>query len=325
MARALTVGVALITHNAKDHLAHTLPHLLASPLRPRVVVVNSSSEDGTIEEARRLGAETLVIPRSSFNHGSTRELARRYLGTDIAVMMTPDAYPLDSDLLTRLVEPIRAGVASIAYARQLPHEGADLFEAFPRSFNYPSQSHIRSIREVDQWGVYTFFCSDACAAYRNDALDEIGGFPSVLTGEDTYAVARLLKRGHRIAYVAEAQVRHSHRYTLKEEFCRYFDTGLCRREHADELAIAKKDISRGRRFFWTFLRTVWSESPSDLPYAMAHLFIKWLGYRVGSWSLFAPIWWKRLWSSQEFYWTSDDLLNRLRQKRSSAYTSSVQR
>ncbi len=52
-----------------------------------------------------MGAETLVIPRHQFNHGATREFARKYLGTDIVVFMTPDAYPADDRLLDELIAP----------------------------------------------------------------------------------------------------------------------------------------------------------------------------------------------------------------------------
>ncbi|HEY4831864.1 MAG TPA: glycosyltransferase family 2 protein, partial [Waddliaceae bacterium] len=61
--------MAIITHNAKHHLPCCLPPLLQSSLKPRVLVVNSSSNDGTVEQAQSLGAETLVIPRADFNHG----------------------------------------------------------------------------------------------------------------------------------------------------------------------------------------------------------------------------------------------------------------
>ena len=44
-----TVGVAVITYKAVPLLPTCLPHLLASPLRPTVLVVNSSSNDGTVE------------------------------------------------------------------------------------------------------------------------------------------------------------------------------------------------------------------------------------------------------------------------------------
>ena len=80
MERASSVGVVVITHAAREHLGRCLPPILGSPLAPRVLVVNSSSGDGTVEEALRLGAEVLVVPRGEFNHGTTREVARKQLG-----------------------------------------------------------------------------------------------------------------------------------------------------------------------------------------------------------------------------------------------------
>lgn len=296
-----TVGVAVITHTARHHLPHCLPPLLASPLRPRVLVVNSSSGDGTVELAQQLGAETLVIPRESFNHGTTRELARRHLNTDIVGMLTPDAYLCDEHALQKLMEPIFSGQASAAYARQVPHHGADVFEAFPREFNYPAESHIRGIEDLPRYGAYTFFCSDSCAAYDNQALEAIGGFQEVLLGEDTVAVAKLLRNGHKIAYVAEAVARHSHRYTLRQEFCRSFDTGLARQGYAGLLA-GGSDQRRGWEYVQALVKRVSQERVSLLPYALAQVCAKWLGYKIGVNSVHAPLWWKRALSSQDFYW-----------------------
>ncbi len=117
------VGVVVVTHRAREHLRHCLPPLLRSPLRPRVLVVNSSSGDGTVEEARRLGADVMVVPRREFNHGLTRERARAALGTPVVVMLTPDAYPVDDDFLERLTAPVREGVAAVSYGRQLARPG----------------------------------------------------------------------------------------------------------------------------------------------------------------------------------------------------------
>jgi rhamnosyltransferase len=293
-----SIGVAIITHHAKHHLAQCLPQLLQSPLRPRVLVVNSSSEDGTVEKAQELGAETLVIPRAEFNHGVTREVARSYLNTDIVGMMTPDAYLEDQHALDKLVVPLLAGHASVAYARQIPHEGADFFESFPREYNYPSSSHIRGIEDLPRYGVYTFFCSDSCAVYDNRALESIGGFQETLLGEDTVAVAKLLRDGHKIAYVAEAVVKHSHRY----EFLRSFDTGLARRGYAELLQGGGSDQKRGIVYFQEMVKRLAKEQPLLLPYACAHVFVKWAGYKIGTKSLNAPLWWKKALSSQDFYW-----------------------
>lgn len=301
----MSIGVAIITHRAKKHLQHCLPPLLASPLKPRVLVVNSSSFDGTVELAQSLGAETLVIPRRTFNHGTTRDLARRHLKTDIVVMMTPDAYALDPSLLEKLVAPIIQNQASITYARQIPHDGADFFESFPRQFNYPTSSELRRISDISQHGVYTFFCSNTCAAYRNSALEEIGGFGPVLFGEDTVAVAKMLKRGHCIAYVAEAVVKHSHRYTLKQEFKRHFDIGLGRRESRNLIQEAGKDTKRGKQFVKAMVSQLALTRPHLLPYGCLQIALKLLGYRLGQASLNAPLWLKKACSSQDFYWISD--------------------
>lgn len=298
----LSLGVAIITHTARHHLPYCLPPLLHSPLKPRVLVVNSSSEDGTVDLAKKMGAETMIIPRSQFNHGSAREIARKYLKTDIVVFMTPDAYPVDPHFLEPLLAPLMQQQASIAYARQIPHQGAGFFEAFPRQFNYPEKSHIRGLEDVKHYGAYTFFCSNTCAAYMNSALDEIGGVPEVLFGEDTLSVAKLLNKGHKIAYVAESVVRHSHDYSLLQEFKRHFDIGLVRKEYQQLLCIQGADASRGRQYLQSMMRWVAVQHPSWLPYAFMHIFSKWCGYRLGRLSLHAPNWFKQLFSSQDFYW-----------------------
>lgn len=304
MCAAMSVGVIMITHTAKKHLRTCLPVYLQSSLRPRVLVVNSSSNDGTVELAQELGAETLVVPRREFNHGATRERARRHLGTDIVVMVTPDAYATDPQFLEKLIAPILNGSADVACARQLPHEGADIFESFPRAYNYPAESNLRSLADAPKWGVYTFFCSNSAAAWRTTALDAAGGLIPVLTNEDYFAVARVLKNGGKIAYVAEAEIRHSHRYTLLQEFRRYFDTGYVRAEQPWVNEIVGAAESRGMGFAKAFLRELARTQPWLVPYAILQMGCKWLGYRVGYWSFHSPLWWKKWISAQDFYWTS---------------------
>lgn len=46
-----------------------------------------------------------------------------------------------------------------------------------------------------------------------------------------YFAAKSVLNGYKVAYIAEAMVRHSHNYSLTEEFKRYFDIGVF---HADQ-------------------------------------------------------------------------------------------
>lgn len=297
-----TVGVIFITHAGKRHLPHCLPPFIHSPMRPKILVVNSSSGDGTVELAKGMGVETLVIPRHQFNHGVTREKARRYLNTDIAVMMTPDAYAVDANVLEKLTNPLLEKRASVTYARQIPHQGAGFFEAFPRAFNYPLHVEQRTFSDVARLGMSTFFCSNACAAYRNSALDEVGGFEPALFGEDTAAVAKLLRKGHTLHYAADAVVRHSHAYSLLQEFKRHFDIGLARKSSCHLFEGAGTDTARGKEYARQLL------AKTKNPYAFFHLFAKWCGYQIGSRSLHAPEWLKKCLSSQDFYWASEEYL-----------------
>jgi rhamnosyltransferase len=298
------VGVIFITHNARRHLPHCLGPVMAARLADRVLVVNSSSTDGTVEAATEMGAEVLVIPRKEFNHGATRELARKRVGTEVVVMMTPDAYPTSPDFLRTLIRPIQDGQAAAAYARQIPHDGADFLERFPREFNYPAKSQIRGLEDLKQFGSYLFFCSNSCAAWSNDALDSIGGFPTVLTNEDTFAAARLLSKGHRVAYVAESVVRHSHRYSLLQEFQRYVDTGYARELFGAKEMLDQRDEGHGKKFAGALLARLRRERPTLLPYAMAQLLLKYIGYRLGRVAVHLPVDFMRRLSTQDYYWNS---------------------
>lgn len=297
-----SIGVIIPTWKGVYHLPHCLPPLLQSPLKPRILVIDSSSNDGTLELAKSLQVETLVIPQSTFNHGSTREMARKHLNTDIVVMITQDAYAVSPQMLDLLVQPILSQKASLSYGRQIPHLNAGFLASFAREFNYPPNSHIRGLEDIEKFGVYTFFCSNSCAAYRNQALDEVGGFPAVLFGEDTVVAAKLIYNGHRIAYVAEAEVRHSHDYSLKEEFARHFDIGLSRASINHLLALGGKDSARGKAYTRALFKQLLQSNKRLIPYACAQTLSKWIGYKLGNKCLHAPLWLKRALSSQKGYW-----------------------
>jgi rhamnosyltransferase len=298
------VGVVVVTHRARSHLDRCLPPLLASPVRPRVLVVNSSSGDGTVERARELGAETWVVPRRSFNHGLTRESARQRLGVDIVVMMTPDAYPTSPRFLETLVEPVRIGAAAVSYARQVAAADADPIARFGRRFGYPPESQLRTLADWQRFGSYTHFCSNACAAWSCAALDLIGGFRPTLVSEETIAAAELLERGRAIAYVAEAVVCHTHPTRLAHSFRRQFDIGYAREAFRHLLLAREGDEARGRRYVAELLRSLAAEQPALLPYALLDTAARLAGYRIGRLGARLPHAVARRLSGQDFYWDS---------------------
>ena len=300
----MTIGVVILTLNAANDLAYCVKYIQKSRGVNKVLVLDSSSIDSTSTLSRSLGLDFHLLPRFQFNHGATRELARKLLGTDIVVMLTQDAFATGTESISDLVAPLLDGRADVAYGRQLPKAGADVFESFPREFNYSVQSQIRRLSDAPQLGAFTFFCSDSFAAYKQSSLDAIGGFPTVLTNEDYFAVARILENGGAIAYVAEATVLHSHRYTLKEEFQRYFDTGYVRGERPWVQKLVGNAEAHGASMVKALFKRLLKTQPWLMPYAILQVGAKWLGYRIGFYSIHAPLWWKQALSGQKYYWTS---------------------
>lgn len=298
------MGVVLLTLNAEKYLSKSLRPLINSPLKPKVLIVDSSSTDKTVRIAEDYGAKVVVIPKTEFNHGATREKGRKILGTDIVVFQTQDAYPLDETMLSKLILPLEENKAEIAYGRQVPRDGSDIFEAFPREFNYPQQSNIRSINDIDKYGVYTFFNSHSWAAYLNSALDRCGGVEIMLTNEDYFTAAKLLKEGFKIAYVSDSIVKHSHNYSLIKEFKRYFDTGYVRSEYPWVTKLVGEAETRGGRLVKGLLEKTAKEKPWLLPYAVLSSLIKWAGYRIGYFGTGLPLWMKKILSEQSYYWDS---------------------
>ncbi|WP_225764829.1 glycosyltransferase [Stenotrophomonas sp. Marseille-Q4652] len=223
------VAVIIPVRNGRAHMQRLLPALRAQDLQPaQWLVVDSESSDGSPELWRGFGARVLAIPASQFNHGGTRQWAAEQVDADVLVYLTQDAVPVPPDALRRLVEGLLADPRNgVAYGRQLPHPGADLLAAHGRQFNYPPRSRTKRMEDAGELGIKTCFSSDAFAAYRRSALQEVGGFPrDVIGSEDAHVAGRMLLAGYQVAYVAEAQAWHSHDYRVLEEMRRYFDIGV---------------------------------------------------------------------------------------------------
>jgi rhamnosyltransferase len=126
-----------------------------------------------------------------------------------------------------------------------------------------------------------------------------------LTGEDTVAAAKLLRKGHKIAYTADAVVKHSHNYSLLQEFKRYYDTGYARKEYADLIEAPSRDTRRGSQYTQLMIKSLLKTDPWRLPYGVIQCFVKFAGYKIGQSTHRAPNWVKKMLSSQSHYWNGN--------------------
>lgn len=223
------------------------------------------------------------IKPSEFNHGGTRQRGiSAFPQADIYVFMTQDAIPKDEKTISKLVTAFRDKSIGCAYGRQLPHEEASGLARTARLINYPEMSYVRNFTHRNIYGIKTPFISNSFAAYRREAITEIGGFPTnTILSEDMWVCARMLIAGWQVAYVAEAQVYHSHNYTVWQEFRRYFDIGVFQSREQWIGEIFGKAEGEGKKFVFKQIRYLLKESPAELPLMFINNVFKYIGYKLG--------------------------------------------
>ena len=64
-----------------------------------LIVVDSGSEDQTVEAATRAGARVVTISPEQFNHGATRDMAVSLARSPHVVLLVQDALPTESTTL----------------------------------------------------------------------------------------------------------------------------------------------------------------------------------------------------------------------------------
>jgi rhamnosyltransferase len=274
------------------------------PQPSHVLIVDSSSTDGTDAVAFEAGFEVLRLAKGTFDHGGTRQVAaERLAGFDVLIYLTQDAVLAAPNVLAQLVAPFTDPRVGTTYGRQLPRLGSSAIEAHARLFNYPPQSNTRTLADKAHMGIKAAFTSNSFAAYRTEALMVVGGFPEeLILGEDMVVAARMLQAGWTVAYVAEAQVWHSHGYTLLQEFRRYFDIGVMHQDQAWILRDFGKPEGEGGRFVRSELAYLKGHAPWLLPSAFVRTLAKYLGYKLGQRSPSLPLSIKRKLSMHLGFW-----------------------
>jgi len=305
------VSVIILTLNAGEGLRSLLETLLLQTVPLELIVVDSSSTDNTLSIAEAYGAKVATVQRSDFDHGATRNFGLLQTSGDIVVFLTQDVIPAGKETVERLIAPFFADeLVGCAYGRQLPSPGATVFASHSRIFNYGPTSLVKS-RENGERGVKVPFLSNSFAAYRRKALEEIGLFKEdLISTEDTYAGARMLLAGYRIAYIADAKVYHSHNYTVLEEFRRYFDIGVFHRREKWIMDTFGRAEGEGSRFVLSELQYIAREVKYGLlPEFFVRNILKYLGFFLGRQHEKLPLKIIRKISRNKNYWTKNKIGN----------------
>lgn len=302
------VGVVIPTYNASHHWTGTQEALEREGIKPeQVLIVDSSSTDDTRDLARSAGYRLMRIPKRSFRHGATRQMAAEMMpSSEILVFMTQDAKLFGTAPIQNLLRAFDDPQVGAAYGRQLPRPESDPIERHARLFSYTNLSEVRTLASRGYMGFRAATFSNSFAAYRRSAFDEVGGFPNdTIVSEEVTVAARMLLQDWKIAYRADATVIHSHRLSLVAEFSRYFDIGV---HHGREPWLLQEfggAGGEGRKFVISQMQYLAKTGPSWIPLAIIRNISKWCSYKLGAHESLLPNAIKRSLSGHPNFWSTD--------------------
>ena len=305
----MRVALIIPTLNAGTFIPVLMAALAIQARKPdECLLLDSGSTDNTTAIAAKGGFAVEHVEAGEFNHGATRQLGVRRTTSDILIFMTQDAIVAAPNAISQLIACFEKPAVGAAYGRQLPRAGAGLFEAHARLLNYPERSRIVSRDDIARFGLRAAFLSDSFAAYRREALNAVGGFPKrIIMGEDMTVGAKLLLAGWKIAYCAEATVYHSHAYDWRQEYQRYFDTGVMHSRESWLLREFGGAGGEGLKFVRSECAYLCRQGKTHLlPAAFLRTMAKYAGYQLGRRERWLPVEWKKSWSMNKGYWEKEE-------------------
>lgn len=303
-----TISVLIPTRNGGEDLRRCLERIRAqrTDSEVEIVVVDSSSTDGSAELARRHGARVETIPVADFNHGATRNLAAELSRGEVLVFTSQDAYPERTDWLELLTRPLdeHPEVAGV-YGRQLPHRDATPPERFFLDFLYGPHARIQRAHGLAEISMETTLFSNANAAIRRDAWERFRFADDIIMSEDQEWAVRVLLAGSSLRYEPGAPVRHSHPYTVTSAFRRFFDSGVSaeRAYLAGARPSARALRRRSTRYAMEELAWLVREGHARwIPYAIVYDLAKFAGLQLGAHHRMLPVALSRRLSATPSYW-----------------------
>ena len=100
------------------------------------------------------------------------------------------------------------------------------------------------------------------------------------TNEDQYIAYKLIKNGYKIKYCADSIVYHSHQFTLKQLYKRYYDTGkfYAQEKYLDEYGTNK---TGGGLAFYVLKRIIQEKNIKALIRFLPDMIVRFIGMKMG--------------------------------------------
>jgi rhamnosyltransferase len=274
-------SVVIRAFNESKHIGRLLKGIEQQTIKDvEVILVDSGSTDNTVEIAVSYGVRIVHIQPDEFTFGRSLNRGVEAATSEFVVIVSAHCFPVYPDWLEQLLKPFDDPGIAISYGKQRggktnSYSEDQFFRKYFPDNSQPRQGHAYS--------------HNANAAIRKSVWEQ-HPYDENLTGlEDLAWSSWAFQQGHRIAYIAEAEVVHLHDEQPAQVYNRH------RRE-----AIALKQILPHSRFtLWNFFRMWFGSTISDLVQARRESVL------TGVWRGILWFRWMQYWGTYQGYKFSD--------------------
>jgi rhamnosyltransferase len=275
------ISIIMRSKNELPYVKYALRMLKSQTIHDfELICVDSGSTDGSWDILRKAKPETFYsISPESYIPGKVLNEAVQYCHGEIIVFNNADCIPCHNDWLEKLTAPLLRDADIIStFANQIPR---------PNANPLVKKDYARAFGDGKISSNWKHFFSLASTAIRADIIRKYPFDPDIQYSEDIEWSWRMKQMGYKIKYVPEAIVEHSHDYTLRQLYKRFYGEGK-----ADRKIYPEEQKTFGRTVFLPYLAEVWRDlfyllkngQIAYLPYAKLYRFIQkyayWKGYHA---------------------------------------------
>ena len=220
MADELAIDVVVRCRNEMPHARPALEGLLRQKhLRPRILVIDCHSDDGSREVAEELGLEIFDLDPALYIPGRVLNMGMKRTTSDVVAFVNADAIPQSDDALMRLVDPLLAhDDVGAVYGRQLPRASADAQTKQDYARAFPAGDALKISKGS--------FFSMASSVISRRAWQQLPFDEELRYSEDVDWTHRISAVGWKVHYAADARFEHSHDYSVRAHFKRRRGEGV---------------------------------------------------------------------------------------------------
>jgi GT2 family glycosyltransferase len=224
----LSVSVVVVTFNSARHIGACLASLRDhGPICPyEVVVVDNASSDATVDIVRRdWPAARLILHEANVGFAAAANRGIRETASDLVLLLNPDA-AVTPGAVTTLIHELDANPDVAIAGPRIEDDRGRAELSFGRNIGLGTETvqrlrvrgHEHAWPFVEAWVERAVrapsspdWVSGACWLARRAVLEAAGLFDErfFLYTEDVDLCARVRSRGHRVAFVPSAVIRHA--------------------------------------------------------------------------------------------------------------------